>query len=666
MNTRLTLTGIMRDLVRGLREPRFYAVAVVALLLWVAAYQYKRDYTVEVADRIYQPYIAGFNDIELSVTDPPFKYRWSEGEPQIAFPGIGNEPVQVDITTIGSRPNGPPPRIEWSARGQSFELQTLAEEHTETFFLDRGSAPLDGDLRLALRVPTFTTASDPREHGVIIRRVVVRPADYGLRPPVVPSIGTLGALLVGLAGLYLLVLFSGLRRSVALATAWLTALLGTLGMLMARPDTAILAASLPSLFAWTLLLALLARLGLSYFRAGEEDKIASSRPDFALPVLAFALAFLLRFGGLTYPQFLTSDIILHVHNAQDVLRGNWVFTEQLPDGRAVPYPPAYYVLIAALSPITGTSDEGLGLALKWTSSLLDALTCLALVWAALRIWPRHGYAVGALAALAYLASPGAFDLFSAGNYTNLFGQSLQNVTLLGAAVYLSGNGGSRRVAPALLSVGFFLTMLGHYGMMLATLGIMAIFFIWTLVVTLRKPPAGVDRAWVVLGASGAALGASFAAYYWRFLDVIWGQIADVFGKLGGRQSSQPVSGVQQPGLADGLAKLPGKIVQLSGGLLVILAGFGGGLLSRRVGAARWLLFSWLAATMVFALLDRVVGDSVRWYYLGAAPLALFAARFLASLGVRHRWSRAFVALAIVAALLQMLTFWIDLIYTRYH
>lgn len=657
------LPALLRDVWRALREPRFYALLLLALALGAAAYQYKRDYAVEVADRIYQPYIKGFNDVEKSAGEPAFLYRWSMGDCSIEFPGIGNEPVQVDITTIGSRPNAEPPNVQWSARGYNFDLQTQAGEHTDTFFVDRGSNQWEGDLQFDFHVSTFT---DPRELGVIIRRVVVHPADYGLRPFVVPSLGTLFGLLAALAGTYLLFLVSGLRRSIGLLFGGLIGVLGILGILFARPDTALLAEALPSLFAWGVLFAVLARILMGLLLRNTQDLSEA----LGWGILAFALAFIVRFGGLTYPQFLTSDLILHVHNAQDVLRGNWVFTEPLPDGRPVPYPPAYYLLIALLAPFTGAGDDGLSLALKWSASLLDALTCLMLVWVGAKIWGKRGLLIGAFAAWAYAASPGAFDLFSAGNYTNLFGQSIQNLTLLGATAYLAGTG--RKLPGAmLLALGFFLTMLGHYGMLIATVGVMSIFFVWTLVVSLRKTQE-VDRAWLVLASSGAALLVGIAAYYWRFIDVIWGQVADVFTKLlGGGATSDTAPPLDtpapaKPGFLEGLGKLPGKVVQLLGAALVISGVAGLGLLPRRLWAVRALIISWLAAMLAFALLDRVVGDSVRWYYLGAAPLALLAGRFLAALGMRRGWAPKLAILIVGAALSWMLGWWIELIYVRYH
>ena len=661
MSLRLSAASILNDLKRGLLEPRLYATLVVALALWMAAYQHKRDYTVDVAGPLYHPYIEGFNDVERSDTDPPFDYRWSRSAPEVVFPGVGNQPAQVEIVTIGARPGGEPPAIEWSARGQAFQLQTQAQERSDTFFLERGSDALDGDLRLSFNVPAFTPPGDPRELGVIIRSVTVRPADYGLRPFVIPSACALLGLLAGLVGVYLLVVLSGVGSGLALVSSWALALLATLGIVLARLDTALLAASLPSLLAWALPAVVLARLALGRALAG----VTTARgPGYAIAwgTLAFGLAFMLRFGGVTYPQFLTSDLLLHVHNVQEVAGGTWVFTEPLPDGRPVPYPPAYYLLIAAFTPLTGLSDEGLGLALKWSASMLDALSCLGLAWAACRLWPRHGQVVGAFAAFGYLASPGALDLFSAGNYTNIFAQSVLNLTLLGALVYVSGQRFGGRWALASLAAGFFLTVLGHYGMMLATLGIMGIFAISTLL--LRKSPAQMRRAWGVLGAFGAALGAGLAVYYWRFLDLIGAQFGDVLGRLSG-QSSSP-SAPEGPGLPASLGRLTERVGQLVGGLLVVCAAFGSALLSRRVGAMPLLVGSWLAAAATFALLDRVVGDSIRWYYLAAAPAALLAGRFLGLLSTRRRWSLPLAALVISAALLQMLQFWLDLIYTRYH
>lgn len=671
MSAHDTLALSLRAIARGLREPRFYIALVLAMLVWVAAYQNKRDYNLEVADFASNPYLSGFNDIEKSASDPPFLYRWSNGSPDVRFPGIGNQPVQVTISTIGSRPVGQPPLITFTARGQQFQLQTQAGEYSDTFFVDRGTSPFDGDLDLKFSVPSFTPPSDPRELGVIIRRVLVQPAGYGLRPPVIPPLGTLASLLFGLVGIYVLFMLLSRRRRWALAAVWTFALLATLGILWIRPDLALFAADLPVLLAWTIGLGIVAQLAMSL--PARKDSAAFSPAPLAIALLAFAFAFALRYGGLIYPQFRTSDLLLHVHNVQVVLSGNLVFTEPLPDGRPVPYPPAYYLLISALSPLTGNSDAGLGLALKWTASLLDAATCLALFWAGSRIWrgQSRGLSAGAFGSLIYLALPGVFDLFSAGNYTNLFGQSILNITLLGGLVYLAGKGHTDLLAPLFLLLGFGLTMLGHYGMMLGTLGILGTFALWTLINTLRKtdPPEALGRAWALLATAGIALIGSFALYYWRFLQDMAGQFGDLFGKLGsGTTTATPAGATEaaRPGFGQSLLKLPVKFGQLVGWPATITAAAGTALFPRVSGTVRALLLSWLVAGLVFALLDQVVGDSVRWYYLAAAPVALVSGRFLSLLGARSAPARWLTTLVVAAMLLQMLTFWLGVIYTRYH
>src|SRR5450759_1365537 len=118
LSARVTLAESLRALGQGLREPRFYMALVLALVVWTAAYQNKRDYKVEVADLVSNPYLSGFNDVEKSATDPSFLYRWSKGSAEVDFPGIGNQPVQLSIATIGARPVGEPPLVTFTARGQ--------------------------------------------------------------------------------------------------------------------------------------------------------------------------------------------------------------------------------------------------------------------------------------------------------------------------------------------------------------------------------------------------------------------------------------------------------------------------------------------------------------------------------------------------------------------
>ena len=642
-----------RALARAFAGPGIYILVLVSLAAWALAYQVKQPYVVDVANMAYHPYIAGFHAVEVRPGDPADRYRWSTGSPRILIPGTGNQPVVVTLTTIGARPAGTPPAIEIEARGQRFNVQTSAEQRTDSFVVERGD-PLDGDLRLRMSVPAFTPDGDPRELGVIIRRVEVVPADYGLRPVVVPSLATLGGLLAGIVGLFALFVVTTLRQRLALTVAAVAAALGALGIVFARPDTAFLAGQLPSLALWTFAFGWLGRAVLLAW-PGESRRAGLAA---AAGSLAFALAFALRFGGLTYAQFLTSDLMLHVNNTLGVLGGDWVFTEPVPDGTPVPYPPAYYLIVGALSWVFGQSTEALGLLLKWTASSLDASACLALAWAGARVWSARA---GAWAAAAYAASPAAFDLFSAGNYTNIFAQGVLNLTLLLGVAYLGSTAGPRSAAPFWLTLGFGLTMLGHYGMMLGALAIVAFFFLWALAEYSRKRVHA--RAWTLLGSAGLALGGSIALYYWRLADLILDQWGGVLSRLTGGQAAaqQP-----RPGFIESLWRLPRQTGALVGWLSVITGLSGLAIGGRASGAARALIGSALAAALVFAALDQLVGDAVRWYYMAAVPLALPAGMFLSRLA-RGRTIGVMLALLAAAAMSwYALTFWIDLIFTRYH
>ncbi len=655
----------IRAIWRGVRAPGFYFALAFSLTVWTLAYQYKTVYTVDLGGTTDNAYVSGFNDKEHNQI---LNFRWSEASSEVRFPGVGNQPVVLSITAIGFRPSGESPAIQMEARGFTFTLQTRSETHTDTFFVARGRS-LDGDFTVTITSPTFSPPNDPRVLGIIVDKVSVSPAGYGLRPAVVPSPGTLAGLLFGVVGVYLAFVITTRRVQYGLWAAIASTIVGACLIVFVRPEGALLAVQLPSLWAWGLLLALFGRATL--------DMLLRSQPGptgFAVSMgsAAFVLAFLLRFGGMTYPQFLSSDLGLHEHNVQSVLNGQWVFTEPLPDGTLVPYPNAFYVVLAPLASVLGTSDEAIGLLLKWSGSLLDAATCLALAWAGTRLW---GGRTAGIAALVYAVSPAPFILFSAGNYSNLFGQAMLNLTLLGGMGFVGRwtmDDGRWKTPPivhrpssiVLLTFGFTLTTLGHYGMMLAALSIIMLFGLWAGWESLRRGRA--TAAWTLVGAFGVALVASFALYYWRFTGEMWSQWSGAFRRLAGNKvgSAQAV-GTTQSGnaLINFVAKRSGWIGQLP----VITATCGATQAVSLKGTARALLVSWLVAAAAFALLDQTLGDTIRWYYLGAAPVALLAGRYLGLLSQRGKVAQLLAAFSLLVMLFYVLTFWVgDLIFTRYH
>lgn len=652
-----SLRSTLAALRHGFGIPGFYLLLLLSLLAWLAAYQQKAAYSVDVGGPLDYAFVSGFHAQESA---PGFSYRWSMAHSTVKFPGIGNEPVQLLITVAGSRPNLPPPPITVTVRGMTFPLQTEGGLHTGTLFVPRGDT-WNGDLVVSIDAPTFNegTADNPaRDLGVTVDRITVEPAEYGLRPFVVPPISTVAALLAGLLLLMLTALVA--TRSIAAMQLLGAALAAIVTVLVVtnRPNLGLLAPQLPSLGLWCLLLAV---VGHTLLDVLLNDGSPGTRFAIAAGAAAFTLAFALRFGGMLYPQFKTSDLFLNVHNLEDVLHGTWIISEPLPDNTPAPYPPALYFALAPLTAVLGSSEPILALLFKWAISMLDASCCLLLAYTGFRLW--RGTA-GGWAALAYAVLPASFELFSAGNYTNLFAQGTLNAAMLLGLVYLNlrrpWSARGRRLLPA-VAVLFFLTLLGHYGTMLALLLLTGPFLGWLAVATLLK--RNTAAAWALVGSLGLGIVAAFALYYRNVLDLI----GNHFGHVLARFSSVGDGSVSSKGLS--LSKLGGKVDRLVGTASLLLGISGVLCLGRLNSAARAWLGSWLFVACLFALLDQALGDTIRWYYLGAAALALLAGRFLGLLSsfVTTRPARMLAAMLLIVMLWQLLFIWVgDLIFLRYH
>ncbi len=651
--------------IRGLWTPLLPLILLGSILLWSIAYQVKSVYTVDIGGLTDDAYVTGFHAKEQTKptsTTPELNYRWSQHLSTVDLPGLGNQPAMLSIRVTGYRPEGDAPKLTLTARGQSFEVQTAPVPQTYTFFVDRGD-PWQGDFLLTISSPTFTPPGDLRELGVLVDSITVEPAEYGIRPFVIPPVWALLSLLVGVGLAYLCALVTLQRRTISLALLAVLSVVVAGLVLFARPELGLLARGLPGLMLWTLGVGVMGRLFLDLSIPGSHN--VHSETARALGSSAAALAFFLRFGGLTYPQFLTSDLLLHVHYVQGVLRGDILITGLLPDGTPVPYPPALYIAAAPLALLFGSTDETLGLLLKWLVSALDAATCLALAWAGVSLATRMA---GGLGALVYALSPAPFELMSAGNYSNLFAQAVFNVTMLGGVAYVSrgGQGRMRGRYLVMLATGFFLTALGHYGMMLSALVVMALFIVITAWDGSRKRE--IRQAVHLIGAFGISMLASVLVFYTHFAKEISDQFAALFqrltgGKTPGTSPPSPPFSNEEPLYQ----KFGRKLARLSG-IVPLLTGIWGFFMIGRLPAqARNLLIAWLAAAGFFFLLDQALGDAIRWYYLAAAPLSLLAGRFFGLVAARGRGARTLVAFSFVVMLVQLLYIWVgDLIFTRYH
>ena len=96
------------------------------------------------------------------------------------------------------------------------------------------------------------------------------------------------------------------------------------------------------------------------------------------------LAWVIRLGGLLHPQAYTSDLGLHMHNLENLIRGEVIFTEDLParaGGGPAPYPPVGYVMLAPWHLLANSEQTT-----RIGNTLADSLVIVALLAAAAYGW----------------------------------------------------------------------------------------------------------------------------------------------------------------------------------------------------------------------------------------------------------------------------------------
>ena len=132
------------------------------------------------------------------------------------------------------------------------------------------------------------------------------------------------------------------------------------------------------------------------------------------------LAWVIRLGGLLHPQSYTSDLGLHMHNLENLIRGEVIFTEDLParaGGGPAPYPPAQYVMLAPWSLLANSEQTT-----RIGNTLADSLVIVAL-WLLLRTAGAPAMVACFTAGLYLFATP-LLNALSIGEMANVWGQAL--------------------------------------------------------------------------------------------------------------------------------------------------------------------------------------------------------------------------------------------------
>ncbi len=354
----------------------------------------------------------GLDERELPPGHGPI--RWMGARAAFAFGDLPAGPTAVEVRVRGNAA-----AVGVVVNGRTCGALTPAAPRARC---ELGEGPPDGKLEVVLHARTVERGG--RQLGALIGQIRVETAT-GWRVP--PALATRLAALGGLAAAAALV---------ARLPAWGAGLVGLLAAALAGGALwpqglrhSHYAGVLPWLVAGSCALAALLVRALVARRRLAAGATASC---FA----ALAAAFLLHGVASTSPIMVVSDANFHAHVLRDVARGDWFPTSVTQHARPfrIPYGPAFYALLV---PGFLAGFDPLAL-VRWGAGIGGCLAAVALLWLLLPL----GAARAASSLGLWLALPGSFDAYSAGNLSNAFGQSA-------SVAFLAWWGGGGPLGPGL-------------------------------------------------------------------------------------------------------------------------------------------------------------------------------------------------------------------------
>ncbi|HET7218238.1 MAG TPA: hypothetical protein VFJ02_09320, partial [Vicinamibacterales bacterium] len=376
---------------------------------------------------------------------------------------------------------------------------------------------------------------------------------------------------------------------------------------------------------------MLSALGAVALRAAPEDLRRAAAGAIVLAVLVS----IVRLAVFLHPAAPTSDGMFHVHRAQEVRGGTYLFTSVTPRPfYEFPYPIGLYV---AAQPFWTHVDDRVAL-LRGITIAVDGLVAMALFAAAAT--RRRSPLTGLIAAALALAVPVVEQSISTANLTNVFGQSLFSLAVLWIGWQLR----SRRAAIAAAAAVLVLTAayLSHFST--AVIGVPAALLIAAATALARDERDARAWRWIALAVT-AALVLSYALYYSHFHEVYARTLARV-GTEGASNSF--VATLAQHSESKAVTMLRFVVVNYgSGALLLAAIGLVVALRDWRDGWTLQLLA--FTAVVLFFLLGAFTPIEMR-AALAAHPLvAIFAALGFVWLWESGRTPYRVAAIACVAA-----------------
>lgn len=558
-------------------------------------------------------------------------FAWTGPDMTIRLPGLDRRRGwTMDVRTRAGRPDpASSPVLSFYADGLRVAThQSAAQfETVHVVIPSRPQRPRGAVLRMDVSTTVVPGPSDARALGVMIDEMKIAPAGVVWPPMRAVAGAALGA--------------AALSAAVALVAAPPAAAVGAL--LVSVAQAAMLSRGFAPYTDYPMAAARVAAwiaLGVALVSAwacrGGARPLAATRF-----VVAFsAAALFLKLLVLLHPQMPVGDAMFHAHRFQGVLAGNLYFTSIAPGNYTFPYPPGFYLFAAAFAQLVtrGAADVHL---LRVVAVAVDAVAGAMLYVAVRRSW--NDAWSGAAAVVLYQMLPLEFRIFTVGNLTNAFAQSISVFALVIFATARIDR--IRHPLVALLTLVLAVAFMSHTGtfpILFGTCMFVAVLLQWKGDADVRRLSAA------VLLAAFLASGLAIALYYAHFTETYRAEFS--------RISTETVSAAPDAGgrsLATRARSVPTYLRAYLGLGALMLAALGAWDLYRRSARDRLTLATagWGLSCIVFLAIGIVTPVDMRYYLASVPAIAVAGAAGASALWSQRRPGR------VAAAALLGVVFW---------
>ena len=397
--------------------------------------------------------------------------RWTTDKAVVVFHDVPPGPAALEVRLRGQR--GPVTvsgngvllgSIDPGAAGGTYALPDMGR----------------GDRRVELRAPVFV-AGDGRTLGALLDRVSLRHAPARAPSARLVLLFLLPALLTVAAGFV-----SGLRPWAAAAVAVAV----TLGQGLALWPYGLVRSG----YAVGLALILVAAVAAAASFAAWMERRAKGNGPWAFGALLAAA--LVQGVAATSPLMVVSDAVFHANQLGRVAAGDLFITSVTQHARPFrfPYGVSFYALLA---PLLRAGMDGV-----WLVRGGAAVSGIAAAAGLFVLLAARGPATAALAVTLLQLLPATFDVYSYGNLSNAFAQSM---TVLFFCWWAGRSPGGWAVGGLLLG----LAALGHFSSFVVVAALAA-----ALVLARRREP-GLDRARGLALVVGLGVALVYYSSFWR-------------------------------------------------------------------------------------------------------------------------------------------------------